>query len=148
METNEGIGRPTPEEAAAALAAADEAGAAGDTPFPGWAFPATAVLLAAVMLLQADWWHPAVGAVAALAVLAGLLFAVSAGERRDRRLGVKPRVSPADQVALALPVALLWVAGQFLDEGRPWLWAVLAAITAVWVLGYGAFWTRRARRAR
>jgi tellurite resistance protein TehA-like permease len=143
METDE-FGS-SKEQAAAALAAAEEARAAGFTPIPSWFLPAVGVLIAGVMALQAI--DPPVLGLGAIAVLLVAYVVVEKSlARRVDRTGAAPRdLTLPQQLVLVGPLAALWIAGEILDVYGGWVWLVVAGITAAWTIGYGVVHNRRAR---
>lgn len=132
-------------EAAAALAAVGEARAAGFVPIPGWFFPAVGLLVAGVMAVQAisPYW---LGLPVLVLVVVAYVVVERTYARRVRRAGVAPReLTLRQQVVLAVPLALLWVAGELFDGRGGWVWLVVAGVAAVWTIGYGIVHNRRAR---
>ncbi|WP_433356624.1 hypothetical protein ACQP25_20880 [Microtetraspora malaysiensis] len=145
MERDKDSLRPSPEEAAAALKAAQQARSAGYTPIPAWFFPALGLLVGGFLLLQA------LHELAVLALIAVLVVGYLAIERvynkQVDRSGVAPReLTLRQQLVLTAPLALLWLAGQLLDERwGPVVWVVVAVTGACWTIGYGILHNRRAR---
>lgn len=133
------------DEAVAALAAVGEARAAGFAPIPRWFFPAVGVLVAGVMAVQAisPYW---LGLPALALVIVAYVGIERMYARQVQRSGAAPReLRLGQQFVLAVPLALLWVAGELLDDRGGWVWPVVAAVSAVWTAGFGVVHNRRAR---
>ncbi|GAA3465920.1 hypothetical protein [Nonomuraea roseola] len=142
METDES--RPSPAEAAAALAAAQQARAAGYTPIPGWFFPVVGALVAVAFGLQALHELAVLPVVAVL--VAGYVLTERVYNRRVARTGVEPRqLTLRQQLVLVTPLLALWIAGELLDSRGAWIWLVVCALAACWTAGYGLVHNRRAR---
>lgn len=144
METHEGFERPSPSEAAAALAAARQARAAGHTPIPAWFFLLYG-LMAAVFVLAAQL-PDAVGLAAIAAYTVGMVLAQCLYNRRVDRAGIVPRSLTKGQMVLILaPPVALGTVGAFLDERWTWVWVAAAVLGGCWTVGYGLVHNRRAR---
>ncbi|WP_067126566.1 hypothetical protein [Microtetraspora malaysiensis] len=149
MERDKDALRPSPEEAAAALKAAQQASSAGYTPIPAWFFPTLGLLVGGVLMLQA--LHEIVGLALIVALVVGYLAIERVYNKQVDRSGVAPReLTMRQQLVLAAPLLLLWIAGQLLDDRwGPVVWVVIAVTGACWTIGYGILHNRRAReRAR
>ncbi|MEU6426177.1 hypothetical protein ABZ860_09750 [Microbispora sp. NPDC046973] len=145
METQEDSPRPSPVEAAAALQTAQQARSAGYTPIPAWFFPTLGLLVGGVLLLQA--LHEIVGLALIAVLVVGYLVTERIYNRQVDRSGVAPReLTLGQQLVLATPLAVLWLAGELLDER--WgstAWLIAAVTGACWTIVYGILHNRRAR---
>ncbi|MEV4161865.1 hypothetical protein [Nonomuraea dietziae] len=142
METDKS--RPSPAEAAAALAAARQARAAGYTPIPSWFFPVVGVLVAVAFGLQA--LHELAVLPVFAVLVAGYVLTERVYNKRVARTGVEPRqLTLRQQLVLVTPLLTLWVAGELLDSGGAWIWLVVSVLAACWTASYGLVHNRRAR---
>ncbi|GAA2353175.1 hypothetical protein [Nonomuraea africana] len=142
METHES--RPSAAEAAAALAAAQQARAAGYAPIPAWFFPVVGVLIGVTLGLQA--LHDLAILPVLAVVVAGYVLTERVYHKRVARSGIQPRqLTLRQQLVLVTPMAALWVAGEILDSRGDWIWLVVAVLAACWTIGYGLVHNRRAR---
>ncbi|MFD1930003.1 hypothetical protein ACFSKW_00790 [Nonomuraea mangrovi] len=147
METNENVDRPSPLEAAAALDAARQARAAGNTPIQGWFFPVISLLVAGIMVAQMLADTTPLVTIALLAVIgAGWWLTERLYSRQVDRAGIAPReLTLRRQLVLAAPLPALWIAAELLDHRGNWVWVAAALLSMGWIIGYGIVHNRRAR---
>jgi hypothetical protein len=145
METDEA--RPTPEQARAALAAAERVRASTEalsaTPWPTWFFVSLTCYIAAIPICvggavaDTEWLLPRLawmGALVAIIAVHGGLQAVAARAWRDRtgvalRVDVLPR-GAVIPIAAGLPVLVVGASIAFRVTGRP-VWLIAASLTGV-----------------
>jgi hypothetical protein len=142
METQSG-GRPTPEEAAAALANADRARSAiRPSGSPRWLLPSLAGLVSVSLAAQA---LPAPANVAA-ALVAALLIGVTLGLHINRT-GVQYRTNRSTvmkfQVPFVVGVVVVCAGAGMLNVW--WAWLVAAVVTGLMFLLLGLYVERQTR---
>jgi len=151
METRDQGGRPTPEEARAALETANsEEEATRNRPVPAWYYPVLAVAVLALFLLNALDRPEGVlrGVAIGLTLAIALSVAVLVGRVSFRQTGyhgVRTRwgwVLGGAAIAAALAMTPVLLA----DSVGTWIWVPCGAVLAALIAGSGIAYQRRTGR--